>query len=99
MNKYALDFLEATTYSDAVGREKLRFIYAAIEHFAARRGRSFANLAILEVACGGDGITLPLASLGSRVTAFDINAECVEQVQTIARHRGLINLTLTLELV
>ena len=80
-----------------MGRKKLRFIYAAIEGFAARRGRSFADLAILEVACGGGGITLPLASLGSRVTAFDIDAESVDQLQTIARHRGVSNLTVALD--
>jgi SAM-dependent methyltransferase len=92
-----MDFFDATIYRAEVDLKKLRFIYAAIENFAAHRGRSFADLAILEVACGRGGITLPLATLGGRVTDFDINAERVEQLQTVARQRGINNLTLTVD--
>ncbi len=64
------DFTAASPYTDPVDKKKLLFVYRAVEDLAAERRVSASTFSILEVACGGGGITLPLARLGARVHAL-----------------------------
>jgi 2-polyprenyl-3-methyl-5-hydroxy-6-metoxy-1,4-benzoquinol methylase len=65
-------------------RKRLRFVLRAVEAHCAAAGRRPADLTVLDVGCGtGVMLTLPLASLGYRVTGIDPHAE------SVARARGL----------
>lgn len=88
-------FISASAYTDPVDFKKLRFIHGALERYARTSGRSFQELEVLEVACGTGEITLPLASLGCRVTAFDIDRKAVEHVRALIEQRRIPNLTVT----
>jgi len=91
------DFAAASPYTDPVDRKKLLFVYRAVEDFAAERRTTPANLSILEVACGVGGITLPLARLGARVRALDIDANDVAKLTARARELRFDNLTAGIE--
>jgi glycosyltransferase involved in cell wall biosynthesis/2-polyprenyl-3-methyl-5-hydroxy-6-metoxy-1,4-benzoquinol methylase len=65
-------------------RKRLRFIVRAIEDLRAQRERPPAGLHILDVGCGtGIMITLPLASIGYRVTGIDIHGESIEAARRV----------------
>jgi 2-polyprenyl-3-methyl-5-hydroxy-6-metoxy-1,4-benzoquinol methylase len=91
------EFAAASPYTDPVDRKKLLFVYRAVEDFAAERRVAASGLRILEVACGEGGITLPLARLGARVRALDIDAREIALLRNAARERRLDNLTATVE--
>ena len=60
-------------------RKRLRFIIGAIEALREERGKAPADLSILDVGCGtGIMVTLPLASLGYRITGIDIDRDSIE---------------------
>lgn len=88
-------FLSASPYTEPVDVKKLKFVYAAIERFARSRGRRMDSLEILEVACDEGWITLPLATLGGRVTAFDINEKAIEILRAEIERRNIRNLAIT----
>jgi SAM-dependent methyltransferase len=91
------EFVAASPYTDPVDRKKLLFVYRAVEDLAAERRVSAADLSILEVACGVGGITLPLARLGARVRALDIDANDVATLTAQARAMRFDNLTAGVE--
>lgn len=91
------EFVAASPYTDPVDRKKLLFVYRAVEDLAAERRVTAADLSILEVACGVGGITLPLARLGARVRALDIDANDVATLTAQARAMRLHNLTAGVE--
>jgi len=80
-----------------VYRKKLRFIFSAINSYASLKRKRLEDINILEIACGRGGITFPLASLGCKVKAFDINESCVEYVQNRIDHDKISNLTVTVD--
>ena len=91
-------FIAASPYTDPVDRKKLLFVYRSVEDFAAERRVGASDLRILEVACGMGGITLPLARLGARVRALDIDREDIARLVQRARELGLDrNLTVAAE--
>jgi SAM-dependent methyltransferase len=90
-------FIAASHYTDPVDRKKLLFVYRAVEDFAAERRINASELSILEVACGAGGITLPLARLGARVRALDIDREDVARLVSRARELRMDNLNATVE--
>jgi SAM-dependent methyltransferase len=90
-------FIAASPYTDPVDRKKLLFVYRAVEDLAAERRVAASELSILEVACGAGGITLPLARLGARVRALDIDARDVAALAARAREMGIVNLTAGVE--
>jgi len=90
-------FASASPYTDPVDRKKLRFVYRAVEDLAAERRVSAADLSILEIACGVGGITLPLARLGARVRALDIDRGDVERLVARARELRFHDLTAAVE--
>jgi glycosyltransferase involved in cell wall biosynthesis/2-polyprenyl-3-methyl-5-hydroxy-6-metoxy-1,4-benzoquinol methylase len=60
-------------------RKRLWFIIRAIEALRIAQGKLPADLAVLDVGCGtGIMITLPLASIGYRVTGIDIDGDSIE---------------------
>jgi 2-polyprenyl-3-methyl-5-hydroxy-6-metoxy-1,4-benzoquinol methylase len=91
------DFAAASPYTDPVDRKKLLFVYRAVEDLAAERRVPASDLSILEVACGVGGITLPLARLGGRVRALDIDRADVERLAAQARELRFDNLSAGVE--
>ena len=91
------EFIAASHYSDPVDLKKLRFIHDAIEGYCRSTGRPAGGLALLELACGVGGITLPLATLGARVRAVDIDATDLAELVDRARKKGLDNIEATCE--
>src|SRR5512134_1214330 len=91
------DFAAASPYTDPVDRKKLLFVYRAVEDFAAERRVAASELSILEVACGVGGITLPLARLGARVRALDIDRADVDRLLERARELRFDNLNAAVE--
>ena len=83
------EFAAASPYTDPVDQKKLLFVYRAVEDLAAERRVSPSDLSILEVACGVGGITLPLARLGARVRALDIDRADVDRLVSRARELRL----------
>jgi 2-polyprenyl-3-methyl-5-hydroxy-6-metoxy-1,4-benzoquinol methylase len=70
-------------------RKKLRFILNAIDQFTRDRGRELAEVSILEIGCGQGGVALPIARLGCRITAFDVDADEVAVLNSRAKDLGL----------
>jgi 2-polyprenyl-3-methyl-5-hydroxy-6-metoxy-1,4-benzoquinol methylase len=89
------DYLAATPYTAPVEFKKLGYIYDVIAEHAKLQGSSVSELSILEVACGEGGITLPMASLGCHVRAFDLDSAAVELTQQRAAQKGFSNLSVT----
>lgn len=90
-------FIRASHYTDPVDIKKLRFVFRAIGGYARSADRDPRDMAMLEVACGVGGVTLPLATLGGRVRALDIDAADAEVLRAELEHRGLDNVTVTVE--
>jgi 2-polyprenyl-3-methyl-5-hydroxy-6-metoxy-1,4-benzoquinol methylase len=90
-------FISNSSYRDAVDIKKLKFIFSAIRKYAEDNNRTFEELRILEIACGMGGITLPLASLGCKVVALDIDRNSVKHVEKIAKERQFDNLHVSVE--
>jgi len=91
------EFAAASPYTAPVDHKKLLFVYRALEDLAAERRVATSDLSILEIACGVGGITLPLARLGARVRALDIDAGDITTLTTRARDMGFDNLTAAVE--
>lgn len=91
------DFLSAGPYTEPVDIKKLRFVHQALESHAAREGKQPRELSVLEIACGVGGITLPVAALGCRVRAIDIDETDVNELRREARSRGYDNLSATVD--
>ncbi len=65
-------------------RKRLRFLLEAIEGLRAERGKASADLTMLDVGCGtGIMITLPLASLGYRITGTDVDEASIETARRV----------------
>jgi SAM-dependent methyltransferase len=90
------EFLSCSFYTDQADLKKLKFIYSALNNYVLRTGLKLEHLRILEVACGKGGITLPLASLGCSVTAFDVDQAAVSFLKKQAKNSFLPNLKIHL---
>lgn len=88
-------FVSASPYTNTVDVKKLRFVFSALERCSFQTGVDIESLQVLEVACGRGGITLPLASLGCQVTAFDIDEEAVGYLQGQVNQGSADNLSVT----
>jgi ubiquinone biosynthesis O-methyltransferase len=65
-------------------RKRLTFIVNAVEAVRTELGKRSGDLSILDVGCGtGIMITLPLASLGYRITGLDIDGESIEAARRV----------------
>jgi glycosyltransferase involved in cell wall biosynthesis/2-polyprenyl-3-methyl-5-hydroxy-6-metoxy-1,4-benzoquinol methylase len=65
-------------------RKRLRFIVDAIEALREERGKAPADLSLLDVGCGtGIMVTLPLASIGYRITGIDIDRDSVDTARGV----------------
>lgn len=83
-------FLAASSYTRPVDRQKkLPFIHAAICRFATGSGKPFQAIEILEVGCGRGDIALPMAALGCKVTAIDLDSDELEVLKKRANEAGL----------
>ena len=90
-------FVEVSSYTDPVDIKKLRFVFSAIAGYCEDDGRTAEGLSILEVACGIGGVTLPLATLGGRVRALDIDGDDVAELEMRAQALGIDNIEVTVE--
>lgn len=91
------DFISISAYTNAVDIKKLKFIFSALDKYCSSNDKEFKSLRVLEVACGSGGITLPLASLGCQVTAFDIDKKSVDHLQSQINQKRIKNLTVTVD--
>jgi 2-polyprenyl-3-methyl-5-hydroxy-6-metoxy-1,4-benzoquinol methylase len=70
-------------------------MFSAICQYAQAKNKSIEELEILEFGCGTGGITFPLASLGSHITAFDIDPSAVSIISERIRKEKLNNVVVT----
>ena len=85
-------FIKSSIYTSPQYVKRLKFIYSAVCKYAQLQNKSFEELEILEFGCGPGGITFPLASLGSHVTAFDIDPSAVSGISERIRKEKLNNI-------
>jgi len=74
------------------GPARLSFLREALTPLTKATGteiRSFANLAILDIGCGGGLVSEPLARLGATVTAIDASGETLAAARAHAEEAGL----------
>lgn len=91
-NKTALEtFIKSSGYTSPQYIKRLKFIFSAICQYARSKNKSFKDLKILEFGCGTGGITFPLASLGSHITALDIDPSAVSIISERIRKENLNN--------
>lgn len=65
-------------------RKRLCFIIGAIETLRVEQGKAASDLTILDVGCGtGIMITLPLASIGYRITGIDIDRDSIDTAREV----------------
>lgn len=65
-------------------QKRLRFIVQETDKLRAEQGKTAADLSILDVGCGtGIMVTLPVASLGYRVTGIDIDPVSIAKALSI----------------
>ena len=88
-------FIKSSSYTSPQYIKRLKFIFSAICQYAQSKNKSFKDLEILEFGCGTGGITFPLASLGSHVTAFDIDPSAVSIISERIRKENLNNVIVT----
>lgn len=84
-------------YRLPVELKKLRFIREALANVAALRGKTVADLTVLEMGCGIGGIVLPLAPSVREIRAFDIDPEAVGRIAGQCRKEGVANLRVTVD--
>lgn len=85
-------FVASSIYSAPVDIKKLRFIFAVIQAFLRESDRIAEQIRVMEIGCGSGGIALSLASLGTDVTAIDVDPAKVAAVRQLANERSLHNL-------
>ena len=88
-------YLAHTSYEAASQIKKLKFIYSVVNTYCEARNKEFSDISILEVGHENGSVTLPLASLGCQVRAFDVNAEYVEFVRGRIRENAIENLVVS----
>lgn len=84
-------FIKSSSYTSPQYIKRLKFIFSAICHYAQSKNKSIEELEILELGCGTGGTTFPLASLGSHVTAFDIDPSAVSGISERIEKEKLSN--------
>lgn len=88
-NKKLYAFISNSEYADPVDIKKLKFIFSAIFKYSVINNKDIRELNILEVGCGKGGIALPLASLGCKVRAIDIDKNSITYIQALVEQKKL----------
>jgi len=88
-------FIKSSNYTSPQYIKRLKFIFSAICKYAQSKNKSIEELEILEFGCGTGGITFPLASLGSHVTALDIDPSAVSGISERIQKENLNNVIVT----
>jgi len=95
-DKAALEtFIKSISYTSPQYIKRLKFIFSAICQYAQSKNKSIEELEILEFGCSTGGITFPLTSLGSHVTAFDIDPSAVSGISESIQKEKLNNVIVT----
>ena len=84
-------FIKSSSYTSPQYIKRLKFIFSAICRYAQSKNKPIEDLEILELGCGTGGITFPLASLGSNITALDIDPSAVFIISERIRKENLNN--------
>ena len=90
-------FISKSIYTAPVDIKKLKFIFSAIENYTISNKKNVEDISVLEVGCGEGGITLPLASLGCKVKAFDIEKKSAEYLQSRINIDEIENITVSVD--
>ena len=90
MGGYA-DFIRASSYTRAVDRKKLGFLYSHAIAEAERTGRLCADMRALDLGAGSGAVTLPLATLFGHVDAVDIDTEALARLRSRSAELGRTN--------
>jgi SAM-dependent methyltransferase len=90
-------FISCSDYTIPADIKKLRFIYSAMAEYSALRKKSFEQMQVLEIGCGSGSISFPVASLGCKVKAIDVNPAVVEDVAKRVHSEGIENLSVSVE--
>jgi len=88
-------FIKSSSDTSPQYIKRLKFIFTTICRYAQFKNKSIKDLEILEFGCGTGGITFPLASLGSHITAFDIDPSAVSVISERIRKENLNNVIVT----
>jgi len=84
-------FIKSSSYTSPQYIKRLKFTFSAICQYAQAKNKPIKELEILEFGCGTGGITFPLASLSSHITAFDIDPSAVSVISERIRKENLNN--------
>lgn len=74
------DYIQYTIYNNLLQLKRLKLIVEQVISYAQRRQSS--ELKILELGCGIGAISIPLSSLGYRVTGIDIDSNSISVCNT-----------------
>jgi len=88
-------FIKSSSYTSPQYIKRLKFIFSAICHYAQSKNKSIEDLEILEFGCATGGITFPLTTLGSHVTALDIDSSAVSAISERIQKENLNNVIVT----
>jgi len=86
------DFIRASSYTRAVDRKKLGFLYSQAIAEAERAGRSCGDMRVVDVGAGPGAVTLPLATLFGHVDAVDVDTEALDRLRARAAQAGHTNI-------
>ena len=84
-------FTKSSSYNSHSYIKKLKFIFSAICRYAQSKNKAIEDLEILDFGCGKGGVTFPLASLGCRVMAFDIDPSGISLISERVHKENLSN--------
>ncbi len=88
-------FIKSSSYTSPQYIKRLKFIFSAICQYAQSKNKSIEDLEILEFGCGTGGITFPLTTLGSHVTALDNDPSAVSVISERIQKENLNNVIVT----
>ena len=88
-------FIKSSCYTSPQYIKRLKFIFSAICQYAQSKNKSIEDLEILEFGCSTGGITFPLTTLGSHVTALDNDPSAVSVISERIQKENLNNVIVT----
>ena len=80
---------QETNYRSPIHIKRLDQVVAWVERCALERGVPLTAIRVLDLGCGLGGLSLPLAALGCRVLAVDMDEPMVSELAANARRRRL----------
>lgn len=88
-------FKKSSRYTSPQYIKRLKFIFSAICQYTQSKNKSIEDLEILEFGCSTGGITFPLTTLASHVTALDNDPSAVSVISERIQKENLNNVIVT----